>query len=611
MRYLKQSTSVDVGVGPFLDETDGKTAETALTITQPDVRLKKNNGNWAQKAAAQTLTHEENGWYELTLDATDTDTIGVLLVAIHESGALPVWLEFHVLAANVYDSLFGAATDKLDVNVEEWNTTAVPAEHTAGYPVVTIKDGTGTGEINTNAGAVALVDLVTTTTTATTATNVTTVNGLAANVITATSIAADAITAAKIADNAIDAGAIASDAITAAKIATGAITAAKFAAGAIDAAAIATGAIDADALAADAGVEIAAAVWDRVLNAANHNIASSAGRRLRQLDAVAVHSGTAQAGASNSITLDTGASATNEIYGSNLLVITAGTGVGQARVIVEYNGTTKVAIVDRAWETNPDNTSEFQIVADAQADISHHGLAQAGGATSITLSSTASATNDVYVGSQVYLSTSTGSGQTRLITAYNGTTKVATVSPAWAVNPSSSSVYKVIPVGRSIVDSIADGAITAAAIAANAFTAAKFNADCFVAANFAADVTTEFQSGLATAAALTTVDDFLDTEIAAIKAQTDLIPASPAAVGSAMALTSAYDFAKGTTAMTEAYAANAAAPTPVQALFAIHQMLMQFIISGTSYTVRKLNNSTTAFVVTLDSATTPTSAVRT
>lgn len=36
---------------------------------------------------------------------------------------------------------------------------------------------------------------------------------------------------------------------------------------------------------------------------------------------------------------------------------------------------------------------------------------------------------------------------------------------------------------------------------------------------------------LATASALAVVDDFLDTEIAAIKAKTDLIPASPAAVG--------------------------------------------------------------------------------
>lgn len=66
-----------------------------------------------------------------------------------------------------------------------------------------------------------------------------------------------------------------------------------------------------------------------------------------------------------------------------------------------------------------------------------------------------------------------------------------------------------------------------------------------------------------------------------------------------------------TTQMTEAYAANGVAPTAAQALFAIHQLLMQFAISGTNLTVRKLDNSTTAFTVTLNDATSPTSAVRT
>src|SRR4051812_30481610 len=107
---LKQSTSVDLPVGPFLDDTDDKTAETALTLTQPDIRVKKNGGNWGQKNAAQTLTHEENGWYEVTLDATDTDTLGQLMVAIHEAGALPVWREFLIVPAMVYDSL-AAGTD--------------------------------------------------------------------------------------------------------------------------------------------------------------------------------------------------------------------------------------------------------------------------------------------------------------------------------------------------------------------------------------------------------------------------------------------------------------------------------------------------------------------
>ncbi len=112
---LKQSTAVTVKMGPFLDDTDGKTAETALTITQPDVRLAKNGGAFAQLAAAQTLDHEEAGWYNLDLDATDTGTLGILIVAIHESGALPVWREFMVVPAHVYDGLV-AGSDYLQVD---------------------------------------------------------------------------------------------------------------------------------------------------------------------------------------------------------------------------------------------------------------------------------------------------------------------------------------------------------------------------------------------------------------------------------------------------------------------------------------------------------------
>lgn len=61
------------------------------------------------------------------------------------------------------------------------------------------------------------------------------------------------------------------------------------------------------------------------------------------------------------------------------------------------------------------------------------------------------------------------------------------------------------------VVSMQDNTVTAAAIATDAIDAAAL----------ATDAVTEIQSGLATAAALTTVDDFLDTEIAAIKAKTD------------------------------------------------------------------------------------------
>jgi hypothetical protein len=137
MMFLKLSTAVDLPIGPFLDETDGKTAETALTLTQPDIRLKKNGGAWAQKSAAQTLSHEEAGWYEVSLSATDTDTLGHLVVAVHETGALPVWREFLVVPANVYDALVGG-TDTLQADVTQWLGTAAATPSVAGVPEVDV-----------------------------------------------------------------------------------------------------------------------------------------------------------------------------------------------------------------------------------------------------------------------------------------------------------------------------------------------------------------------------------------------------------------------------------------------------------------------------------------
>ena len=62
--------------------------------------------------------------------------------------------------------------------------------------------------------------------------------------------------------------------------------------------------------------------------------------------------------------------------------------------------------------------------------------------------------------------------------------------------------------------------------------------------------------------------------------------------------------------MTQSYAANGIAPTFAQAQFAIHQMLMTFAISGTTYTVKQLDGVTTAFVATLNDAVTPTAITR-
>lgn len=71
--------------------------------------------------------------------------------------------------------------------------------------------------------------------------------------------------------------------------------------------------------------------------------------------------GTAQAGGASTITLDSGASATDDIYNGATITITGGTGSGQIRVISDYVGSTKVATVSSAWTTQPDNTSIFSV----------------------------------------------------------------------------------------------------------------------------------------------------------------------------------------------------------------------------------------------------------
>lgn len=107
MILLKQSTAVTVKVGPFVDDTDGKTAETALTISQSDVRLRKNGGDFAQKNESSNAAHDENGYYDVSLDAADTGTLGRLKVAISEAGALAVWRDFMVVPGHIHDWLFG------------------------------------------------------------------------------------------------------------------------------------------------------------------------------------------------------------------------------------------------------------------------------------------------------------------------------------------------------------------------------------------------------------------------------------------------------------------------------------------------------------------------
>ena len=223
---------------------------------------------------------------------------------------------------------------------------------------------------------------------------------------------------------------------------------------------VATGA---DAILKDStfALALADAICDEVLTGDTHNIVNSLGRRVREIGAYAIDSGTAQAGDTTHITLAATASAIDGTYNRNLLVLTDNTGVGQTRTIIDYDGSTKIAIVDREWRTNPDATSTYQIVADDTPLVVDQGVAQAGStSTTIKLRAYASSINDTYLCNIVIIIAGTGRGQARLIGSYDGTTKVVTIcGDDWITTPDDTSVYVMIPYGATCTSCMGDDAL--------------------------------------------------------------------------------------------------------------------------------------------------------
>ena len=206
------------------------------------------------------------------------------------------------------------------------------------------------------------------------------------------------------------------------------------------------------------------AVWDEVLTAATHNVATSAGRRLRQIAGAVISNDAlpAQAGiAINQVKLAAGEPATDHIYEQAIVTITSGTGVGQSRLVVNYLGGTKVCTLNRNWDTAPVAADEYTVTAFSGFLFTNQGIALAATASTIDLATTAAAVDGAYIGSIVHITTGTGAGQSRLVTAYTTANKRCTVSPNWTTTPDVTSAYVIIPVGRAIVDSVSAAAATA------------------------------------------------------------------------------------------------------------------------------------------------------
>lgn len=117
MQYIRQGATQLIMFGPFVSKTDGVTLLTdATTITDIDHAT---TGIFVSKNGAAAAIRHQNvtasvadayGMMKVTLDATDTGTVGTLDVLFAKAATyLPVHKSFQVVDTVVYDALYADA----------------------------------------------------------------------------------------------------------------------------------------------------------------------------------------------------------------------------------------------------------------------------------------------------------------------------------------------------------------------------------------------------------------------------------------------------------------------------------------------------------------------
>lgn len=219
--------------------------------------------------------------------------------------------------------------------------------------------------------------------------------------------------------------------------------------------------------------------------------------------------------------------------------------------------------------------------------IVDQGTAQSISGADLTIRAAAAFGDDVLIGMTclVYGSTQ-GYWQARTIVDNVGATDVVTLDSAPTVTPTGTITYKIIGTPPSVTTAAVLPRVDVRAFGGTAGTFSGGRPEV----NTTHAAGTAWGSGAITAASIAT--GAIDADAIAADAVTEI------AAGVL------------TVAMTESYAADGAAPTLAQAVFAIQQFLQEKAISGTTLTVKKLDGTTTAMTFTLNDATQPTSVTR-
>jgi len=306
--------------------------------------------------------------------ATGVDQVVIDLVADSGKNTVMRPISIDITDVDLRDAVRGGMTALPNVNAGSAGGVGTDTDANGAIRIV---DGTGAREINTNVGAIALVDLVTTTTTSV---NLTTNNDKAGYALSTAGVdliwdetmaghvtadtsglvmndwqdggRLDVILDARMAEASIDTTAGAIDVVTLTDTATAVTTVNGLAANVITAA----------AYAADALTAIEDEVWDAPMG--SHISADSLG-----LANNVARANVAAAGASGTITLDGSASSLADFYNGTLISLVNGTGAGQTRRITDYTVTTQIASIEPNWITNPASGTEFVISFGGNADL--------------------------------------------------------------------------------------------------------------------------------------------------------------------------------------------------------------------------------------------------
>jgi len=153
MYELKTNTATRIAVGPLVDPTDGKTAETGLTVTDLSVqiyRLKTDGNAVVRTQFAPTASGGDNdmvhvaddtaGMYDLELTAAQLNFLGNARITFYDvDGFLVHWIDIQVVSAAYFDWKYGTTAPQMTLADDA--ITAAKYDESTAFPLKSADTG--------------------------------------------------------------------------------------------------------------------------------------------------------------------------------------------------------------------------------------------------------------------------------------------------------------------------------------------------------------------------------------------------------------------------------------------------------------------------------------